>query len=194
MISLKRGQLDQRKLIMLNSITPEEAFKLLSGKPDRPFDLFDVRSPQEYRGGHARGAQLVPLHQLNADVVKEKRKSPAEDPIFVICRSGSRSRTACERLIQQGLTNIVNIEGGTLAWMHAGLPVEQSVAKDGEGDGISGRWVRRLGLFGVLTSLALGWLVHPAFNFAAVAIWITLIVSGGGACPLGACSIRRNQT
>jgi rhodanese-related sulfurtransferase len=43
--------------------------------------------------------------------------------LYVICRSGSRGKQACEKFLAAGYTNIINVEGGTQAWDQSGLPV-----------------------------------------------------------------------
>ena len=52
--------------------------------------VLDVREPSEYVAGHVPGAKLVPLGSL-PDRIGEL---PRQEPIYVICASGSRSRTA----------------------------------------------------------------------------------------------------
>jgi rhodanese-related sulfurtransferase len=84
--------------------------------------LIDVRTPVEYQEVHAPPARNVPLSDLDPAQVARSRPSP-DAPLFVICRSGSRGRQACEKLLAAGVTNVVNVEGGTLAWAEAGLPV-----------------------------------------------------------------------
>jgi len=46
-------------------------------------------------------------------------------PYMVICHSGNRSAKACAALVAAGFTDITNIQGGTMAWEAAGLPMEQ---------------------------------------------------------------------
>lgn len=82
--------------------------------------LIDVRTPAEYREIHAVPAQSVPLDQLNAPALAQQY---GQTPLFVICRSGSRGKMACDRLRAAGLANVLNVEGGTQAWEAAGLPV-----------------------------------------------------------------------
>ena len=53
------------------------------------------------------------------------RNDDSNKPLYVICRSGSRSTKACEAFVKAGFTNIVNVEGGTSAWDAAGLPVNR---------------------------------------------------------------------
>jgi hypothetical protein len=46
----------------------------------------------------------------------QDRSKSANEPLYVICRSGSRGQQARERFIKACYRNIVNVEGGTLAW------------------------------------------------------------------------------
>lgn len=84
-------------------------------------ELIDVRTPAEFREVHVAFARNVPLDQLNAAKLASGRSDSL--PLYVICRSGSRGKQACEKFLAAGYTNVVNIEGGTQAWDQAGLPV-----------------------------------------------------------------------
>ena len=70
--------------------------------------LLDVRTPQEYAGGHIPESLNIPLQELHraADVVNQK-----DTPLFVHCLSGGRSRQADAVLKQIGYTNVTNIGG-----------------------------------------------------------------------------------
>jgi hydroxyacylglutathione hydrolase len=84
-----------------------------------PFIFIDVRTAEEYAGGHVAGARLIPLQALEqrvAEVPKDKR-------VYLYCRSGKRSVAAANILVKAGFTNIENIEGGINAWKGAGYPV-----------------------------------------------------------------------
>ena len=85
--------------------------------------LFDVRTPEEYQAGHVPGAKLAPLNTLMARVSDFSEQGD----VFVICRSGARSAQAADYLARQcGRTNLTNIEGGIMAWMQAGYPVDKA--------------------------------------------------------------------
>ena len=84
-------------------------------------ELIDVRTPVEYREVHVGFARNVPLDQLDATQIASGRNG--SQPLYVICRSGSRGKQACEKFIAAGYTNVVNVDGGTQAWDQAGLPV-----------------------------------------------------------------------
>jgi rhodanese-related sulfurtransferase len=80
--------------------------------------LIDVRETDEYQAGHVPGALLVPLGTVPVQV-----EVFTGEPTYVICRSGARSMRACEFLAEEGRP-VVNVAGGTLAWIEAGFEVE----------------------------------------------------------------------
>lgn len=86
-------------------------------------ELIDVRMPAEFREVHAECARSVPLESLDPRAVMATRKARIDQPMYVICRGGNRSVQACQKFIAAGYDNVVNVEGGTLAWEQAGLPV-----------------------------------------------------------------------
>ncbi len=92
-------------------------------KNDQQIDLIDVRTPIEFREVHVEIARSVPLDQLDPAAVMQARNGSANEPLYVICRSGSRGQQACEKFLKAGFSNVVNIEGGTVACVEAGLPV-----------------------------------------------------------------------
>ncbi|MDY3080090.1 MAG: rhodanese-like domain-containing protein [Oscillospiraceae bacterium] len=74
--------------------------------------LLDVRTAQEYAGGHIPGSVNIPLQELE----RAKSVIPAKDtPVFVHCLSGARSRQAAAELKHMGYSNVQNI-GGISAW------------------------------------------------------------------------------
>src|SRR5262245_52920855 len=86
--------------------------------------LLDVRTPREYAAAHVAGAILEPLESFDpAQVAAQLPAAP--EPLYVICQSGTRARTAIARLEKQGIERCVLVEGGTRGWIEAGLPVER---------------------------------------------------------------------
>lgn len=83
--------------------------------------LLDVREPEEWRSGHAPGAQLIPLGELGT----RAGQLPRDREIITVCRSGNRSRTAAGMLRRAGFTQVRNMTGGMVSWTRAGLPVER---------------------------------------------------------------------
>ena len=81
--------------------------------------LIDVRTPPEYDEVRVPGARLVPL----AELPDRWGEIPDADVVYVVCRSGGRSLTACDFLAARG-RQAVNVAGGTTAWATSGRPTE----------------------------------------------------------------------
>lgn len=105
----------------VQTITPEELRQKLGD--GSAIDLIDVRTPVEYREVHAKQARNVPLDRLDPKTLMESRNGSSEEPLYVICRTGNRADRACRKFDAAGYSNIVNVEGGTVGWEQAGLPV-----------------------------------------------------------------------
>ena len=140
----------------MTAIEPRELAEL--SKSGRPIDLIDVRTPTEYREVHVEGARNVPLDRLDPAAVMQSRVGPAGDPLYVVCRSGGRGTQACERFAGAGFPNVVNVAGGTVACVAAGLPV----ARGPKAISLE-RQVRIAAGSLVVLGAALGAFVHPAF-------------------------------
>ena len=70
--------------------------------------LLDVRTPEEYGGGHVPGSRNLPLQQIeNITAIAEKKETPR----FVYCQSGARSRHAVSLLQRMGYENVNDIGG-----------------------------------------------------------------------------------
>jgi rhodanese-related sulfurtransferase len=102
----------------IKQVSVEQA-SAATGKPDVQF--VDVRTVEEYEGGHATGAINLPLDGLE----KELAKLDKNKPVYTICQTGRRSQKAAELLDQNGFKEIYNVTGGTSAWRAANLPLEK---------------------------------------------------------------------
>lgn len=107
---------------MVSTISCQE-FAPLSKKGG--FDMIDVRTRPEFYEVHAVGALCVPLDTLHPEMIMASRGERAKEPLYIICRTGGRSSQACSAFAKAGFDNVVNIEGGTLAWVAAGLSVNR---------------------------------------------------------------------
>ncbi len=83
--------------------------------------LVDVREQNEFDEVHAEGAQLIPLSEFETRYAE----LPKDRELVMICRSGARSARAGEFLKAQGYGEVVNLAGGTMAWVEGGLPSVQ---------------------------------------------------------------------
>lgn len=152
----------------IETISPAE---LSERRKTGPVLLIDVRTPAEYEELHAEGAKLTPLDRLDPKALAAE--CPAGEFIYFICRSGGRGKQACEKLRTAGLDRVVNVEGGTLAWEQAGLPVHR-----GRRTISLERQVRIAAGALVLLGTALGAFVDPAFLGLAAFVGAGLVFAG----------------
>ncbi len=155
----------------VTTITPAELFQ--KQQRGEAVELIDVRTPAEYREVHATIAKSEPLDRLDPAAITGARSSDSCEPLYVICLSGGRGKTACERLRAAGLSNVVNVEGGTRAWEAAGLPVirgKKTISLE--------RQVRIAAGSLVLVGTLLGAFVHPYLLGLAGFVGAGLIFAG----------------
>jgi rhodanese-related sulfurtransferase len=101
---------------MIRSLTPHEARALIE---EGELDVVDVRGPTEWSKGHIPRARSVPLDVVTAD----PRGALPRDGVVFVCARGIRSATAARAAEAAGLERLYNLEGGTLGWSGAGLPL-----------------------------------------------------------------------
>ena len=161
----------------IERISPEAAARERASRGAIP--LLDVRSPAEYGAEHAEGAVSVPLDSLDPQALERHLGThpPASDErLHVICQAGPRAMRAAEQLVAAGHRNVAVIEGGTRAWVAAGLPhVQGRKAVSLE------RQVQIAVGVALWLVMAIGLVVHPAF-FALVAVIGTGLIYAGATC------------
>lgn len=155
---------------MVQSISPQE---LRDRHQTEGLELIDVRTPAEYREVHVEFARNVPLDQLKPNELMAARNGNGEQPLYVICKSGSRGQQACGKFESAGYGNVINVEGGTQAAVEAGLPVvrgKKTISLD--------RQVRITAGSLVLLGVVLGAAVHPYLYGISAFIGAGLVFSG----------------
>ncbi len=96
-------------------------------KADKETVVIDVRTPEEFAEGHIPGAKLFPLGSWTPEqlIAMIHTEHPRSQKIYVTCASGMRAGKACDLFRKAAIGNTVLIEGGTIGWMQAGLPIEK---------------------------------------------------------------------
>jgi len=105
-------------LANFESISPQQAQTLILN--DDNVTLLDVRTPEEYKSGHIRGAKLIPLGKLEANL--DKLKADKNKKIVVYCRSGNRSVAASRILEKHGFVPL-NVKQGMVGLLGTELEV-----------------------------------------------------------------------
>lgn len=91
--------------------------------PDRetPWQVLDVRRPDEFAAGHVPGAVHAELGPDLAPVGIDRTK-----PVAVICETGYRSSTAIAQLRAAGFTQLHNVRDGMRGWRTNNLPQDRA--------------------------------------------------------------------
>jgi len=78
--------------------------------------FLDVRQPDEWNAFHAPDSTLIPLDQLPSRL----DEVPRDQTIVVVCRSGNRSQSGRDILLQAGFENVTSMAGGLTTWQARG--------------------------------------------------------------------------
>lgn len=84
--------------------------------------FLDCRDQFEYKKGHIPGAINISRGLMEWKI--EKKIPNKNEKIVMYCKSGGRSTLAAHAIQRMGYKNVVNVDGGWLAWVEAGYPVE----------------------------------------------------------------------
>lgn len=103
------GVMDARAQNLLAADSFEQKLRLTPGA-----QLLDVRTREEFSVGHIQGS--VNIDYYNAAFRKRINKLDKSRPLFVYCRSGSRSAKAVAILLEEGFREIYELKGGILLW------------------------------------------------------------------------------
>ncbi len=82
---------------------------------DTKVQLVDVRSPEEYNSGHIKNAMNIDFFD-SVNFERSFSKINKEKPVYLYCRSGSRSRRASHKLARMGFAKIYDLKGGYMRW------------------------------------------------------------------------------
>jgi rhodanese-related sulfurtransferase len=107
----------------MKTILPVQLQTILAAQPSAP--VIDVRTPVEFAEVHVPQARSLPLDELKPGALP----LPKDQPVYLLCRSGQRATKAAEKLAQEGFLQPVVVEGGTLGWIAANLPVTRGTTK-----------------------------------------------------------------
>lgn len=133
-------------------------------------DFINVCTPAEYKEKHINGVRNVPLDEIAAHAGEFVNKQT----VYVHCRSGRRGSQAIQQLQSLGITaELVNVEGGLLAWDEAGLPTNTFTKRMP----IMRQVLLIAGLL-VVSGVLLSWFANPAFIFLSLFVGAGLTFAG----------------
>ena len=93
-----------------NNLNASEFIQAVNGKKCQ---LIDVRTSAEYNSGTIKNAKNFNI--MSTEFSNKISQLKKDEPVYVFCRSGSRSARACKTLAKQGFTEVYNLSGGVMS-------------------------------------------------------------------------------
>ena len=94
-----------------HKISAEEAHEKMMASQE--VVVVDVRTREEYDGGHIENAVLVPNESIGSEM--PEALPDKEATLLVYCRSGRRSKDAAQKLLALGYQSVYDF-GGVIDW------------------------------------------------------------------------------
>ncbi len=94
---------------VIEVLTPQDFEAQITNKE---VQLIDVRTPDEFNSGHIKNAKNIDF--FSTQFSDQFNKLNKDQPIYLYCRSGSRSRQASNKLEAMGFIKIYDLKGGIL--------------------------------------------------------------------------------
>lgn len=109
----------QGSLLAREGMPAEVSVTEAAAKRDHGAFILDVRQPEEWQEAHIPGAKLIPL----GDLPNRLNEVPQDQEIVIVCRSGNRSATGRDILLNAGFTNVTSMAGGVTQWRAQGFEI-----------------------------------------------------------------------
>ena len=93
-----------------HKISAEEAYEMMASQE---VVVVDVRTREEYDGGHIENAVLVPNESIDSEM--PEALPDKEATLLIYCRSGRRSKDAAQKLLALGYQSVYDF-GGVIDW------------------------------------------------------------------------------
>jgi phage shock protein E len=101
-------------------VSVDDAAATIAAAPD-DLVILDVRTPEEFNEGHIDGAVMIDFYR--DDFSAQLAELDPDVPYVLYCRSGNRSGQTTAIMEELGFQSVQDVDGGSLAWQAAGLPL-----------------------------------------------------------------------
>jgi len=102
-------------------VSPEAGAAIIDDPPPE-LVVLDVRTSEEFADGHLADATMLDFYR--DDFADRLAELDPDAPYLIYCRSGNRSGQTRALMEELGFTDVVDVDGGILAWDDAGLPID----------------------------------------------------------------------
>jgi rhodanese-related sulfurtransferase len=121
----------QENKIVLKTISANDAKKLIDGNSKNELTILDVRTFDEYCGGHISGAANTPVETLeNSPIFSTMDK---DHLILVYSQNGQRGSQAGQIFVNNGFKKVYNLDGGVVSWANENFSISEPIEHTSEG-------------------------------------------------------------
>ena len=99
-------------------VKADEAAQIIA---DGKVAIIDVRTPDEFKDGHIKGAKNIDI--MSSDFEAQLSKLDKTQPTLVHCQAGGRSTRALKTFEKLGFTHLIHLDDGFGGWQAASKPV-----------------------------------------------------------------------
>jgi len=121
-------QMAEEAMAEVPGVSPAEAQARVKAEPDvmliAVLDLADRRQGQP-AGSVPISAGMLPVRADQGTAMRDERLADRSRPVITVCGLGPLAACSAKTLKDMGFTDVSYVEGGTVAWMQAGLPIEK---------------------------------------------------------------------
>ena len=117
---IANGEASADAPLAVRQVSQDEALAISSGQGTALF--LDVRSTDEFKSGHVRGALNISVDELKDRL--DELEASRDREIIVYCERGGRANSATDMLSEAGFTKLGHLTGDMSAWRAAGLDTE----------------------------------------------------------------------
>jgi len=115
----------KQETVAVQQVTQEKVVELITAteleKVDESVQLIDVRTPDEFNGGHIKNAKNINFFEGN--FIDQMSKLNKDEALYIYCRSGGRSGKAAQKLKNAGFTKVYDLQGGFMKWQSEGKEI-----------------------------------------------------------------------
>ena len=108
--ALSKTKADTAEDMTYHKLSAEEAYEMMASQE---VVVVDVRTREEYDGGHIENAVLVSNESISSEM--PEALPDKEATLLVYCRSGRRSKDAAQKLLKLGYQSVYDF-GGIIDW------------------------------------------------------------------------------
>ena len=122
-------QMAEEAMAEVPGVSPAEAQTRVQAEPNvmliAVLDLADRRQIGQPAGSVPISAGMLPVRADQGTALRDERLAERTRPVITVCGTGQLSACSAKTLKDMGFTDISYVEGGTVAWLQAGLPLEK---------------------------------------------------------------------